>query len=36
MKPKGQRVIAVTINGKPLDRAATYTLATNDYMFGRR
>ena len=33
MKPKGQRVIAVTIAGKPLDRTATYTLATNDYMF---
>lgn len=34
MKPAGQRVIAVTVGGKPLDRAATYTLATNDYMFG--
>ena len=33
MKPKGQRVIAVTIAGKPLERTATYTLATNDYMF---
>jgi 2',3'-cyclic-nucleotide 2'-phosphodiesterase (5'-nucleotidase family) len=33
MKPQGQRVIAVTIGGKPIDRAATYTLATNDYMF---
>lgn len=33
-KPKGQRVTAVTIGGKPLDKAAAYTLATNDYMFG--
>jgi 2',3'-cyclic-nucleotide 2'-phosphodiesterase (5'-nucleotidase family) len=33
MKPKGQRVIAVTIGGKPLDRAASYTLATTDHMF---
>ena len=32
-KPKGQRVIEVMIAGKPLDRAATYTLATNDYMY---
>jgi len=33
-KPKGQRVTEVIIAGKPLDRAATYTLATNDYMYG--
>ena len=32
-KPAGKRVIAVTIAGKPLDRTATYTLATNDFMF---
>jgi len=31
-KPRGSRVIAVTVGGKPLDRASTYTLATNDYM----
>lgn len=33
-KPKGQRVTEVTIAGKPLDRSATYTLATNDFMAG--
>jgi 2',3'-cyclic-nucleotide 2'-phosphodiesterase (5'-nucleotidase family) len=33
-RPKGERVVSVTIGGKPLDRAATYTLSTNDYMFG--
>ena len=33
-KPKGERVTAVTIGGTPLDKAATYTLSTNDYMFG--
>ena len=33
-KPKGQRVTEVMIAGKPLDKAATYTLATNDYMYG--
>jgi 5'-nucleotidase / UDP-sugar diphosphatase len=32
-KPKGQRVTEVMIAGKPLERAATYTLATNDYMY---
>ncbi|WP_395660063.1 bifunctional metallophosphatase/5'-nucleotidase [Aestuariivirga sp.] len=32
-QPAGKRVIAVTIAGKPLDRTATYTLATSDYMF---
>ncbi len=31
-QPKGQRVTSVTINGTPLDKGATYTLATNDYM----
>ena len=29
-----ERVIAVTVGGKPLDPAATYTLATNDFMAG--
>jgi 5'-nucleotidase / UDP-sugar diphosphatase len=33
-KPKGERVTAVMVGGKPLDKAATYTLSTNDYMFG--
>jgi 2',3'-cyclic-nucleotide 2'-phosphodiesterase (5'-nucleotidase family) len=33
-KPAGERVIAVTANGAPLDVAKTYTLATNDYMAG--
>jgi 2',3'-cyclic-nucleotide 2'-phosphodiesterase (5'-nucleotidase family) len=31
---KGSRVLSVTIGGKPLDKAAVYTLATNDYMQG--
>ena len=31
-KPKGSRVVSVMVNGKPLDKTATYTLATNDYM----
>jgi 5'-nucleotidase / UDP-sugar diphosphatase len=33
-KPKGERVISVMVDGMPIDKAATYTLATNDYMFG--
>jgi 2',3'-cyclic-nucleotide 2'-phosphodiesterase (5'-nucleotidase family) len=33
-KAPGARVTSVTINGKPLDPAATYKLATNDYMIG--
>ncbi len=33
-KPKGERIVSVTIGGKPLDKASTYTLATNDFMFG--
>lgn len=33
-KPAGQRVLSVTIGGKPLDKTATYKLATNDYMQG--
>lgn len=32
-KPAGSRVSAVMIGGKPLDPAATYTLATNDFMY---
>lgn len=31
-KPAGQRVSGVTVAGKPIDPAASYTLATNDYM----
>ena len=31
-KPKGQRVVSVEVDGKPLDVAAKYTLATNDFM----
>lgn len=31
-KPPGQRVDSIIIGGKPLDPAARYTLATNDYM----
>lgn len=33
-RPKGGRVVSVSVAGKPLDDAATYTLATNDYMLG--
>lgn len=32
--PAGQRVSNVMIGGKPLDPAASYTIATNDYMLG--
>jgi 5'-nucleotidase / UDP-sugar diphosphatase len=31
-KPAGSRVVSVEANGKALDKAATYKLATNDYM----
>lgn len=31
-KPKGARVVAVEANGRPLDLAAKYTIATNDFM----
>lgn len=31
-RPAGTRVHDVTVDGKPLDPAATYTLATNDFM----
>jgi len=30
--PAGDRVKSVSVNGKPLDTAATYTVATNDFM----
>jgi 2',3'-cyclic-nucleotide 2'-phosphodiesterase (5'-nucleotidase family) len=32
--PAGERVKEVMVNGKPLDPAATYTLATNDFIAG--
>ncbi|WP_373504833.1 bifunctional UDP-sugar hydrolase/5'-nucleotidase [Aestuariivirga sp.] len=32
-KPKGERVTAVMVGDKPIDKAATYTLSTNDYMY---
>lgn len=31
-KPAGSRVVSVTVGDKPLDKAASYKLATNDYM----
>jgi 2',3'-cyclic-nucleotide 2'-phosphodiesterase (5'-nucleotidase family) len=31
-RPRGQRVVQVSVGGKPLDPAATYRLATNEYM----
>ncbi|MBN8997913.1 MAG: 5'-nucleotidase C-terminal domain-containing protein, partial [Rhizobiales bacterium] len=31
-KPPRERVVSVEIGGRPLDPAATYTLATNDFM----
>jgi 5'-nucleotidase/UDP-sugar diphosphatase len=33
-RPKGERIVSVNIGGKPLDQTATYTLATNDFMYG--
>ncbi|HEY8595192.1 MAG TPA: bifunctional UDP-sugar hydrolase/5'-nucleotidase [Devosiaceae bacterium] len=33
-KPAGERVVSVMIGDKPLDPAATYKVATNDYMLG--
>ncbi len=31
-RPPGQRITAITINGKPLDDKALYKVATNDYL----
>ena len=31
-KPEGSRVVSVAVGDKPLDPAATYKVATNDYM----
>ena len=33
-KPVGSRIVDVSVNGASLDPAATYTLATNDYIAG--
>src|SRR5690606_34012856 len=33
-KPKGERVQSIAVGGKPLDPAATYSVATNDFMAG--
>ena len=33
-RPKGNRVLSVSVGGKPLDRTLSYALATNDYMQG--
>ncbi len=33
-KPAGSRVVSVMVGDKPLDLAATYKVATNDYMLG--
>jgi 5'-nucleotidase / UDP-sugar diphosphatase len=32
--PPGQRLVAVSVGGIPIDRTKVYTLATNDYMYG--
>jgi 2',3'-cyclic-nucleotide 2'-phosphodiesterase (5'-nucleotidase family) len=32
VKPRGGRVISATVGGKALERAASYTVATNDYI----
>jgi len=31
-RPKGRRVLDVSVGGKPIDPAATYRIATNEYM----
>jgi 2',3'-cyclic-nucleotide 2'-phosphodiesterase (5'-nucleotidase family) len=31
-RPTGQRVIALSVDGKPIDEAANYTVASNDFM----
>ena len=33
-KLAGHRIVAVTVGGAPLDRARTYKVATNEYIFG--
>ena len=32
VKPKGSRIVSATVGGKAFDRAASYTVATNDYI----
>ncbi len=34
-KPAGSRVVSVTVDGKPLDEAKTYTVATSDFLVSR-
>jgi len=34
-KPVGSRVVAVTVNGRQLDEAAKYTIATSDFLVSR-
>jgi 2',3'-cyclic-nucleotide 2'-phosphodiesterase (5'-nucleotidase family) len=31
---KGQRIVSAKVGGAALDRAKTYTVATNDYIYG--
>ncbi len=31
-RPPGQRVVALTVDGEPIDEAATYTVASNNFM----
>ncbi|TJX68363.1 LysM peptidoglycan-binding domain-containing protein [Soehngenia saccharolytica] len=31
-KPVGQRIVSVTINGKPIEKTKTYTMVTNDFV----
>jgi len=33
-KPVGSRIISVEVGGVPIDKTATYRVATNDFMFG--
>jgi len=33
-RPAGQRIVQVAVGGRPLDPAATYTVAINDFMLG--
>jgi 5'-nucleotidase len=33
-RPAGQRIVEVAVGGRPLDPAATYTVAINDFMLG--
>lgn len=33
-RPTGQRIVEVSVGGRPLDPSATYTVATNDFILG--